>query len=235
MILEKGFLPSLGILLACYSLGNFPMWWTVLQGMIVGLLLFASSAPLQSGYCPPQSSSLLGEISTFVADFGSWNAKNDDVPFRIWENTPEANKGETLVWLFWAWLHAEPLPSAFPISPPSWNNPFDTVIGCIALGQFGENPPTCPPDGGKDPPGLGDNDGNTWPPKDPPPPTSNDPPPQSNGSSGDPPGVPSVDPVPEPAALTLLAVGGIELLMGCWIWRSCSAASRRKTVNVSAK
>jgi hypothetical protein len=69
-------------------------------------LLIASSTPLLGGHTPPpQSNSLMGEASAFVADFSQWNENHSDLPMQFLESSPAENQGGAALILFWLWLH----------------------------------------------------------------------------------------------------------------------------------
>lgn len=191
-------------------------WMTGVLGIVLVLLL-ASSAPVQAGYTEPgQSGSLMGEVSAFMGDFSQWNAIHDGLPMKVLAMVPAADESGAILFLFWLWLHD---PQGMGGSPISAGDPNPFPVGSIGLGQNGNDPP---PTGGNNSNG---NSGSSLGLNDPPP--SNNPPssggdPELGGNSGPTPGA---APVPEPPSFTLMAVGGIGLLVG---WRLRSHKWRSK-------
>lgn len=204
-------------------------WLTGGLGTILALVVTSTVA--QGGYTTPnQTGNLMGEVSSFVSDFGSWNASMNNLPEQFLASTPSSQQGGAIVLLFWLWLqeggmgpggngHASSQSgsttiSGSPLPPSSGNAP-----GSIGAGQSGNGSFS---NGGNDPAGLGGNgasssllsqlpssggSGNQF---------GNAPPlGGTGGGSGE---TPFAD-APEPASLTLLAIGGGGMLMGLRIRR----------------
>lgn len=215
-----------------------------LTGGLGAFLALVLTAPVAEGgtMSPSDSTSLFGEVSAFVGDFGQWNASMNNLPLEFWEMAPSSDKAEAGVVLFWFWLlegrgGSQGDSSSAANSPPSGSGTSgDPPIGTILSGKpgdgssshFGKNE-------GDDPPGVGGSNGNSSlgsdgssrsPSSDAlflagsgnqPNPNGLPLPGSSSGGSG---ATPSAsDPVPEPTTLTLLGVGGVGLLMGRWMRR----------------
>jgi hypothetical protein len=164
---------------------------------LVLVLLIASSTPVQAAYTQPGTSgSLMGEVGAFVSDFGQWNAIHNGLPMKFLSMASGSDAGVAALYLFWFWLH----------------DPQGTPIGTI--GGSG-NSDGLVPFGSGSTHGLIDPSGQNG----------------SNGGAGSfanlafgNPNAVHLDPVPEPASATMLAVGGFGLLMG-WRVRSRKAKS----------
>ena len=210
-------------------------WLTRGLGTILALVI--SSTVVHGGYTSPnQSGSLLGEVSAFVGDFGSWSEARGNLPMEFLAMTPTAQQGDALVLLFWLWLHeGEPgqAGKASSSSPPGSTTLAGLSLpsgsgdppGSIVLGQLGNDPPSLSSNGGSDPPGLGGNGGSGSLSSDLPSPSGGSGPPfglpplgGNDGDSDEGPFTPA-DPTPAPASLTLLAVGSAGLLIGLWMRR----------------
>lgn len=187
---------------------------------ILGLtlaLLIASTTPVHAGYTQPGSSgSLLGEVSAFIGDFNQWNSARNGLPMQVLSMVPASEESQAVLFLFMMWLR-DPLgmgastASSGNGSSSNANGPGGTggavPVGTFGMGQNGNNSPSS--NGGSS---LGS------------------PSPQNGGGTGGSPLVggggggptPAADPTPEPASFTLLAVGGVGLLMG---WRKRSRKS----------
>ena len=216
----------------------------------IGMALLISSAPVEAGSVrPPTSNALLGEFSSFVADFNDWNVNHDSQPLLILERTPDQQRGEAVFLLFWLWLYsprdgavneAPPYsPQApmslgnFPSAPPTLNGPVDPPIGSIVTGQTGGEPLLPSSSQGNVASGIGDNPSSVS--------SLGDLPPQNFGLHNlqEPGGTRSLSPndspagpsrsfgptlVPEPADFTLLGTGAISCLT-YWMARRRMARS----------
>lgn len=144
-------------------------------GLATILAVVICSPVVQGGYTPPsRSSSLLGEVSAFVGDFGAWNASLNNRPLQFLASAPAAEQIDVFVALFWLWLqdagtgssaNASPLlPSpktlAGLVSPPSSGAP----IGSIVMGQPGEELPSLLSNAGNGPSSVLSNGGGGDPP-----------------------------------------------------------------------
>jgi len=120
-------------------------WMTGSLGMAL-VFVIASSTPTRGDYSPPSpSSSLLGEASAFMADFGQWNAIHQDLPVQFLQTTPAADREEAVLVLFWLWLQDSPSlmdNAAFRAAllstmPPSSlllpNDPLGSFLGSIGM------------------------------------------------------------------------------------------------------
>jgi hypothetical protein len=194
--------------------------------------MIASYAPVQGGYTlPSQSGSLLGEAAAFVGDFSQWNAMHNELPMQFLQTAPSNNRGQAGVLLFWLWLHdswsmlgngasLSSLGSTNLSNLPLPNDPTGSKLGLIGMDSSGNGSPLTLSNGRGDDPS---NTGSIL--------ALNNPPLQNGhhdaheiGSlfSGDPhrnsgSPAPAIDPVPEPAAITLFSVGGLGLLIGWWM------------------
>lgn len=207
---------------------NTVRWLTGGLGTILALVV--SSNVVLGGYTTPnQTGNLMGEVSAFVGDFGSWNASMNNLPEQFLASTPSSQQGGAIVMLFWLWLqeggmgpggngHSSSQSGSTTISgsPLPSGNP----TGSIGAGQLGNGSFS---NAGNDPAGLGGNGGSS---------SLLSQLPASSGGSGNQFG--SIPPLggtgggsgetpfadaPEPASLTLLAIGGSGMLMGVWMRR----------------
>ncbi len=183
--------------------------------------MLALSTPAHAGYTQPGTSgSLLGEAAAFISDFSQWNNIHGGLPMKVLSMVPAADEGNAVLFLFMMWLHD---PQGFggmssgsgsTSGSSSSGGPGTVPVGTVGAGSA----PLSASGSGGSGSSLGLNNGGG-----------------NGGSTGGSPGLggfspqtgagPSVDPAPEPASLTLLAVGGFGLLMG---WR---ARSRKPNSN----
>lgn len=158
---------------------NACRWMIGVLGALLALV--ASSDSVRAGYTPPGGSNcLLGEAVAFVSDFSQWNASQNNQPLLMLEMTPEGERGQMVLWLFWTWLHKPAdqgiggIPPSFPQHPPIGGNwptfpppsggSIEPPIGTIVTGPTNDPPPLQgggnPPGMGGNPPGMGGNPGN---------------------------------------------------------------------------
>lgn len=201
-------------------------------GLATILALVVSSTVALGDYTTPnQTGNLMGEVSAFVGDFGSWNASMNNLPEQFLASTPTSQQGNAVVMLFLLWLQEGGMGSAGQGSASSHSgsttlsgaplpSPSGNPSGSIVSGQLNGGLPS---NGGNDPPGLGGNSGSS---------SFLSQLPSSSGGSGNQLGsIPALggtgggsgespfDATPEPASVTLLAIGGSGMLMGLWIRR----------------
>lgn len=194
-------------------------WLTMGFAMV---LTFAFSTTVAYGdYTPPsQGGSLLGEFASFVGDFGQWNTSQNNMPMQVLQMTPASDTPEAVFLLFWLWLQdgGAGNSSMGGASKSGQGSP----NGSIVLGQSGNGSNAF----ANDPPGIGGKGGGSS--------LANGSPSLGNGGSGQgvgspvsgvnasgsggSPASPFAD-APEPAGITLFAIGGIGLLMGQWVRR----------------
>lgn len=180
--------------------------------------MLALSTPAHAGYTEPGTSgSLLGEASAFMSDFGQWNSIHGGLPMKVLSMVPAAEEGNAVLFLFMMWLHdpqgfgGMSSASGSTSGSSSAGGPGTVPVGTVGAGSAPLS------SGGSSGSSLGLNNPNGG----------------SGGSSGGSPGLGGLspqtgpgpfDPAPEPASVTLLAVGGFGLLMG---WR---ARSRKQPI-----
>ncbi len=187
---------------------------TWVPGMV--LVFFVTSPSfIHAGYADPGASgSLLGEASQFISDFNQWNTLHNGLPMQILSTAPATDESGAVMFLFWMWLH-DPL----GLGAGNLSSGSSVPVGTIGAGQGGNGPPSTPAGGGisgsslglnNQPLQTGDKDGVKL---------SDGP---GSGSLSPQNGPVPFDPAPEPASVTLLAVGGFALLLG---WRTRSRKS----------
>jgi hypothetical protein len=215
-------------------------WMTGSLGMAL-VFVIASSTPVRGDYSPSSPpSSLLGEASAFVADFGQWNTIHQDLPMQFLQTTAAADREEAVLVLFWLWLRDSAslsdssafrsalLSSTPPSNLPQPNDPIGSTVGSIGMGTSGNGSQSSLSNGGgDDKTGSSSSSGSTLAVNDLPAHNGDSDDGQqsrgnksSSGSTSHHSGStkPLIDPVvPEPAGFMLFSAGGIGMLMGWWM------------------
>lgn len=190
------------------------------RGVGTTLALLVATTFAHGDYSPPsQAGGILGEFAAFVGDFGQWNANQNNMPMQVLQITPTAQEPQAVLLLFWLWLQEGGAGNGSGGNASHMGQ--GSPNGSILAGQSGNG--STLGNGTSDPPGLGGKGGGSSL-------LSG----SSSGSSGDSFGGSPVSGVsaggaggsatpfadaPEPASVTLLAVGGAGLLMGRWVRR----------------
>jgi hypothetical protein len=126
------------------------LWKIGLLGAVIVLCGWA--APANAGSIQGTgTTNFVGEFSTFLADFGTWNASHNNLPLLFLEVTPPQEQPEAFFLLWWLWMRSQ---GHGPSSPPSMAGgpptsgpggpggpPMEPPIGTIGSGSNGNDPP----------------------------------------------------------------------------------------------